>query len=420
MTILRRARAGRQQRSGMGGVPIPSNLQMGYSSTTGVMVNDDVALSLPVFFRCIAILSSSVATLPLKAYQNVDGVKVPLAVQPPIITDPFVGSTVIEGLDQLMISLLLRGNSYCAATQYDAMQRPERLLILPPDMVRVQRDATGRTVYIVNGESYDTSVIIHTKNMVPPGQLQGLSLVKVQKSLLGLGAAGDQLASAFFANGATQTGFISVPEAMESEDARELNEEFKARHTGLSNAWNPGVLTGGATWVQTSIDPEDAQFLQSRQFSDSRLATLCGVPPHLLGMVDKTTSWGTGIEVQGRAFVDYTLRNYLTRIEAMFTAMLPANQWAEFDTDQLTRADTATRYANYAVGTINGWLNIDDVHASEGLAPLPDGLGQKYYHLATLTEIGVEPVAPVTHVQLLPGATPAPTDEDPPPTALNP
>jgi hypothetical protein len=59
----------------------------------------------------------------------------------------------------------------------------------------------------------------------------------------------------------------------------------------------------------------DAQFLEGRKFQRSEIAMFFGVPPFLLGDVEKTTSWGSGIDSMGTAFVQYTAQDWITMWE---------------------------------------------------------------------------------------------------------
>ena len=63
------------------------------------------------------------------------------------------------------------------------------------------------------------------------------------------------------------------------------------------------------------VSPHDAEQMAARKFQVSELARFFGVPPHLVGDVDKSTSWGSGIEQQNLGFLQYTLQPYLIRWE---------------------------------------------------------------------------------------------------------
>jgi phage portal protein BeeE len=58
------------------------------------------------------------------------------------------------------------------------------------------------------------------------------------------------------------------------------------------------VLDQGITWRQISINPEDAEFLNSRRFIVEKLARLFGCPPPIIGDLSHGTF--TNIETVGR------------------------------------------------------------------------------------------------------------------------
>ncbi|WP_142777401.1 phage portal protein, partial [Klebsiella pneumoniae] len=75
------------------------------------------------------------------------------------------------------------------------------------------------------------------------------------------------------------------------------------------------ILESGFTTQPIGVSPQDSEILAARKFQVAELARFYGVPPHLVGDVDKTTSWGSGIEQQNLGFLQYTLKPYLDRWE---------------------------------------------------------------------------------------------------------
>jgi hypothetical protein len=69
------------------------------------------------------------------------------------------------------------------------------------------------------------------------------------------------------------------------------------------------------------MNSKDAQFMESRTFSVDEVGRWFGVPPHLLGLTEKSTSWGQGIAEQNRGLARYTLKSLDTAHRA---APLPA------------------------------------------------------------------------------------------------
>jgi phage portal protein BeeE len=64
-----------------------------------------------------------------------------------------------------------------------------------------------------------------------------------------------------------------------------------------------------------SINPEDAQLLESRGFSVEEVCRFFGVPPVLVGHSEKQSSWGTGIEQIVLGFLKFTMRPRFVRME---------------------------------------------------------------------------------------------------------
>ena len=104
--------------------------------------------------------------------------------------------------------------------------------------------------------------------------------------------------------------------------------------------------------------------------------------------------WGSGLHEQNTAFSQYSLRPYITRLEAGITSIMRSSgiavAYAKFDVASLSRG-TSERWGNYQQGLLTGVYSIDEVRALEGLPPLPDGLGQTHYVPLNMAPVGAEP-----------------------------
>lgn len=358
---------------------IPTNGSLMAPTASGVAVNDQTAMQLTAVFACVRILTSALSRLPLSSMVVRDGIQVPTLPAPTIVLDPFGGAgstrfpTRRDGFKQLGVSVLLRGNGYAMVTARDYLYRPSRLSVLHPDQVKVKMDDEGGRVYEVNRKSVDTVNMLHLTGICMPGSPEGMSPVSYARQAIGLGLAAEQFGAQFFGKGAHMTGVITVPADIDKLRARQMKEAFEGSHSGLSNAHAIGVLSGGADWKTISVSPEDAQFLGTRAAQNLDVAMLYGVPPHMLGQVDRTTSWGTGIEQQAIGFRVWTLDDFLGVFEDAWTAMLPRGQSAVFDTTSLERTDTAGRFTGYVQARTAGLYTRNEIRAKENLAPVEGG-----------------------------------------------
>jgi HK97 family phage portal protein len=267
-------------------------------------VNESTALQLLSVMACVRILSETLSGLPFDAVESEGAIRRTLEPSPLIIADPFGGANAFTdlgitrkaGLGQLMVSLLLRGNAYAAVVATDRSGRPTMLQVLSPDAVQVDVDQnTARRVYKVNNNPFPSSKMLHIVGMSLPGHPQGLSVISYAARTIGLGLAAEEFGSMFFGNGAHLSGVIEIPGDIEKDKARRVKENFEASHSGMRHAHAVGVLSGGAKFAPVSVSPEDAQFLGTRAAQTTDIAMLFGIPPHMLGQVDRTTSWGKGI-----------------------------------------------------------------------------------------------------------------------------
>jgi HK97 family phage portal protein len=135
-----------------------------------------------------------------------------------------------------------------------------------------------------------------------------------------------------------------MPAEASKKTVSRIRENFSKWYGGQRNAGKPMVLTGGTTWKSMSITPVDAQFLETRKFQVTDIARWFRVPPHMIGDIEKTSSWGTGIEQQSLGFVRYTLIPWIARLEAADSALLQQPRFVRYNVNALIRADLKTRF----------------------------------------------------------------------------
>ncbi len=381
MSILRSLeRRGADPRLPWGSSYIPTNGQTGLIGA-GVPINDDTALSISTVFTCIAILSDAVSTLPLTTLiRTKDHSRVPVDPEPPLINNPWPDGNRISWLAQVMYSLLLRGNAFGVIASRDDMGYPTVIQLVHPDTVVARRNPqTGKREYRINGRLIPTEDIMHIPGLTPTGGFIGLNPVEYMRGSWGLASATEKYGGAFFSNGANPSGVLEYPGDLSETETLELKRAWQVQHQGVGMAQAPAVLTGGLSWRQISINPDDAQFLATRAFQQSDIAAFFRVPAHLaLGVADRTANV-VGLESIELQFSTYTLSPWLSKIESQLNDYLPPNQTVEFDLSRRVRGPSIERAQRHTLERNGGWKNIDEIRAEENLPPLADGMGQDYW-----------------------------------------
>jgi HK97 family phage portal protein len=152
----------------------------------------------------------------------------------------------------------------------------------------------------------------------------------------------------------------------------------EAKYQGNGPNGIPLVLTEGLDVKELSMTAADAQLIETRKWQVSDIARAFGVPEHMIGSTEKSTSWGTGLEEMGQGFVDYTLAPHITRLENELNRKLfkRGANYVRVNLDGLMRGNATARAGYYKAalgGTQNAaWMTPNEVREIESLPESDD------------------------------------------------
>lgn len=378
----------------------------GRSTMSGAAVNSESAMRVAAVYACVRVLADSVAMLPLRLYRkNKDGTH-ELAGDhfadglvdgaPNEIHTPFEFKRLVVG------TLALRGNAY--VWHFMRGTKLAQLIPLHPDRVKVELPAgemRPKYSYLLPNHTwkvFDPGEIMHFRALSQDGIL-GMSPIRVAAEAIGLALRSEQHGAALFANAASPAGVLKHPQQLSKPAADRLAASFQEKYSGSENAHKTILLEEGMSWEKVGMTAEESQFIESRKFQRSEIAMFFGIPPHMIGDIERGTSWGSGIEQQGVGFVTYTLLPWLTNIaQACERDLLPFSERRKYQfkflTDDLTRADFLVRQQGREIQARNGVLSPDEWRRAEGMNPRPDGKGGEYNSAKAAPAQQPKPAAP--------------------------
>ncbi|MGH6979046.1 MAG: phage portal protein [Brevundimonas sp.] len=352
-------------------------------AAAGVPVSETSVLALSAAWACVNLLAGTIASLPLVVYRTGANGQREVARDHPLYRllhdSPNYDQTAMDFWEGGVAALEIRGNMHARKEQSGG-----RLIALHPiydPTVRREANGTIRYRWTESGKSYDEPQenVLHVRGF-GGSPLGGLSTLTHGRQVFGLSSAVNVAAATTFAHGVRPSLILSAPAERTLGERRDAIEKaLQEKHAGAMNAGRPMLLEGGLTPHQVSFSPEDAQMLESRAFSVEEVCRLFGVPPHMIGHTEKSTSWGTGLEQQTLGFQKFTLRKRLKRIEQALMKQLlsPADRVAgvtiEFNLEGLLRGDSKGRSEFYKDMTAMGAMTINEVRALENLPPVPGG-----------------------------------------------
>lgn len=371
------------------------------STVSGISVSPDSAMQMSAVWACVRLISESIASLPLHVYRRVD-VRTRERVSGPLVhllhSEPNRIMSSFTWRETMAAHVLLWGNGYSLIVRR-ANGEPTEFLPVASKHVKVLRTPGGFVAYDVTMPDGMRVRVPQTDMLHIPGLafdgVVGVSPIRYAAQSIGLALAAEQYGAAFFGNGSTPSGYISLPGKINKEQAAVLRETWYATYGGVKNAHKTAVLFENGKFERISIPPEEAQFIETRKHQVADIARWYRVPPHMIGDLDKATF--SNIEHQQLEFVTHTLRPWLVRFEQELnrklfpssSSGLPSDTYAEFSVDGLLRGDVASRSDYYVKGRQWGWLSANDVRALENLGPI-DG-GDTYFTPLNMDTVGDTP-----------------------------
>lgn len=376
------------------------------STASGVAVTPESAMRLSAVSACVRLISESIGSLPLHVYRRKGDRRrekaKDLALYRLLHDEPNRMMTSCIFRETLSANVLCHGNAY-AYIERDNAAEPLQLLPLASPSVRVIKEATsGELAYVItlDGKTFrvNQANIIHVPGLSFDG-ISGMSPIKYGAQSIGLAIATERFGAAFFGNGSMPSGTLELPGSASPEQQRNLLASWNAAYGGLNNAQKTAVLVGGAKFSPISVNPDEAQFIETRKMQVSEIARWFRVPPHMIGDLDRATF--SNIEHQGLDFVTHTLRPWLVRFEQEFNRKLfptsssgqPSDLYCEFNVDGLLRGDIKARGEYYVRGRQWGWLSANDIRTQENLEPIEGEGGDVYLTPLNMIDTNKDPAA---------------------------
>lgn len=374
------------------------------TSYAGVHVTPQQSLTISTFWRCHALITESLAQLPLHVFRERPGTGRDKATDYWLYRllhdEPNDNQDAFEWVQMMTSWAAMRGDAY--ARKVVARDGTlEQLIPLNADLVTPELTTSGAVRYrirhtaggdeVLNGED-----VFHLRHLSENG-LTGRSIVQYGRQTVGLSLATEEYGSRYFSNGAAIGVVFQHPSQMSADAQARFKASIEA-HRGLANAHKVLVVEEGMTPSQPlTFSQEDSQYILTREFQAEEVCRWWGVPPHMVGLTSKSTSWGTGLEQQVIGYVTFTLMPWIRRWEsAINRQLIPADDrpeiYAGMVVDGLLRADSAARGAFYAILRSWGAISANEIRALENMNAV-DG-GDVYLQPLNYVEAGLPPAPP--------------------------
>lgn len=371
------------------------NAFAGGPTAAGIHVTPDTALRTAAVYRCVELLASLPAFLPLQVYRrHPSGVGADAATDHPnhqlLFHQPNDWQVSYQWRQAMGTSLFLRGNGYSAVV-WNKDGAIDKIVFLHPDRVQVYVDQEGIPVYRVRAHPvlgpwlWLSRFEMHHLWVNSTNGYIGIGPIETTRETIGLAQGAEEYGARLFSNGAQVSGILSLPAGIAKEAKEAAKLSWQEAHRGVGQAHGTAVLPGETKFTPIQMTSVDAQWLEMRKFSVEDIGRIFGVPGDFLNMSGHVQGGVTGVEQRFLSFLATRLDPVLVCWEQcmqrdFFTPDERDKVYPRFHRAALLRTDLLTRYRAWAIGRQWSWLTRNNILGFEDMNPDTGPDGDSYFN----------------------------------------
>mgnify|MGYP001632235472 FL=1 len=354
-----------------------------YTGARPMLASRSKPMLLSTVYRCVDLISDSVAVLPLKTYLlDEGGFKKEYKTHPAYMIldlEPNEDMTRFVFFKTLMASVLLTGNGY-AYIERDRNLNLLQLIYIPTSQVTIvyitDKNGIMRKRYQVVGfkELVEPKDMIHVLNFSYDGII-GVSTLTHARQTLGIATKSEEHASGFFESGGAVSGILTVEDKrLDKKQKDQIYETWDERMSQHPNGI--AVLEGNMKYQPITVSPKDSQLLESRQFNVVDICRFFSVSP--VKAFDLSKSSYSTVEATQLQYLTDTALAVITKIEQeinrkVFLRSERGRIIAEFDTSAILRTDKAAQAAYWKDMFYVGAASPNEIRRENNLSRVDNG-----------------------------------------------
>jgi HK97 family phage portal protein len=369
---------------------------LGSMSKAGVLVTAHSLLGLDVVFTSLRLITNAILKMgdPYGYVEDYSDENVPYRKRqrgrPPILAETFGGVVFqYDGRRKTLMSMALFGEAFWYVLARDRLARPEAVEVLHPAYLEIKKNsATGEVEYLYGSgfdrKKLDPDDLIHIPFMSLPQSLRALNPIEYMAVSGALAMAAYQFGSSWFSQGASPSFLMETDQKLGQAEVERIASKFVVEHSGLQSAHLPLVLDSGLKAKKVMASPDEAQYLQTLEYSRNVCASWFGTDELIPNALQRQTPppAHTAQERMQR-FVTLTCSGYIVPLEESYGSLLPGEEKAGFDESQLLtpdpqfQAERIEKLRQAQVGSPNqlrvrelGWEPSADPEADQIIQPL--------------------------------------------------
>ena len=329
------------------------------------------ALNIPTLAGCVELISSLVASIPIKLYKEENGkveeVKVDNRLK---LLNEETGDmlTAYQMKKALIIDYLLMGNGYIYINKDKG--KIVSLHYVKEDEVYISTSINPifkNYDVIVQGSFYKPYNFIKLLRHTDNGS-DGYGIIEENPILLSVAYNSLKYENILSKTGGNKKGFIEAESKLDKEAIANLKEQWKNMYSG--NSENCVVLNKGLTFKDAQATPMEMQMNQNKVANGDEICKIFNIPPSII------SGDGKANEGDFDKMFKMAILPILNDLVASINRDLLLEKEKEpfyfgFDTNELLKGDIEKRFKAYEIAIKNKIMGVNEVRYKEDLEPNP-------------------------------------------------
>lgn len=326
-------------------------------------------------FSAITKLSNSMASLPIKLFENYETVN--NDVSDLLSSSPNHSISSFDFINQIETTRNEKGNAY-VLIERDIYYQPSQLFLINPDTVEMVIENSSKELYFMIHAATDNKLIVHNtdmlhfKHIVGSNMVQGISPIDVLKNTMDF----DNALRSF-----------NLKE-MEKPDSFVLkygsNIDTDKKKSVVKNFRDFYEENGGVLFQEPGVDIEplarkyvSEDIVASENLTRERVANVFQIPAIFLNAKEGINF--TKNEEINRFYLQHTLLPIIKQYEEEFNRKLltkndrKQGKYFKFNIKSFLRADSQTQAEVYFKAVRSGYNTVNEIRALEDLPPIEGG-----------------------------------------------
>ena len=350
---------------------------------SGASINENSALAISTVYACVYKIASTIAALGLEIYvkngRNVDIANVHPA-RDLVAEKPNEAQTPYEFWETIVASALMYGMGYAIIERDDRGYCSKLIYVHFTDVDL--REVKDERVYVVKDYG-----VVRPENMLEICNLFRMSPIRLHRENLGLAKSAQDFGAEYFGQSGQMTGVLTSDQPLKKEQMDVIQGSW---NNGAANAGTK-LMPFGFKYQRISIAPDEAQFIETRQFQAQEICRIFSVPASLVQLPGSETY--NNVEQQNLIFARHTIIPWTKRIQQEIDRkLIPAFDkpavYSKFNLNDLYRGDMDARAGFFTQMLQHGVMSINEVRKEEDKNPIKGG----DVHLVQVNQLSLDKI----------------------------